>query len=167
MQAPRRALTFYTHGDVTFEKFYASISYLVEDSHILVLSMPTLTFATVSYLALCFQRGWITDLILSTSKDVSALIEQYLSPYKSHVLYAAHNNVTDLSSHMVIYTKKQSLSLAGPMIETRLQGVSLVSYSLLYCPRIDVVTSQPWANSLLNILLKLTEKRMKRIFRSC
>lgn len=152
MQAPRRSLSFYTHGDVTFEKFYSSVSFLVADPHVLVLSMPTLTFATASYLAQCFERGWITDLVISTAKEITPLIEKYLTPYRSHILYAVSGNVSQLSAHMVLYTNTQSLSISGPMVESRIQGISLVAYTLLYSPRPESTTSQMWANSLLNIL---------------
>ena len=40
-QAPQRMLVFYTHGDVTMEKFYRAISFLVIDAHVMALSMPT------------------------------------------------------------------------------------------------------------------------------
>ena len=40
MQAPHRALTFYTHGDVTMEKFYRAVSYMVIDAHVMVIAMP-------------------------------------------------------------------------------------------------------------------------------
>ena len=152
MQAPRRSLSFYTHGDVTFEKFYSSVSYLVADPHVLVLSMPILTFATASYLAQCFERGWITDLIISTAKDITPLVEKYLTPYMSHILHMSAGNVSQFSAHMVLYTDKQSLSISGPMVESRMQGVSLVAYTLLYSPRFESTTSQMWANTLLNIL---------------
>lgn len=71
-QAPQRMLTFYTHGDVTMEKFYRAVSHLLVDAHVMVLSMPVVSFENFSFLQQCFERGWITHLILSTCRNVTS-----------------------------------------------------------------------------------------------
>lgn len=48
-QAPHRALSFYTHGDVTMEKFYRAASFLINDPHTLVVAMPIVFSETMSF----------------------------------------------------------------------------------------------------------------------
>ena len=87
-QAPHRQLTFYTHGDVTAEKFYKAVSHLVIDSHVMVLTMPSPKQETFMFLEQCFERGWITRLVLSTYRSCDSLIAKYLSAYADRIIYA-------------------------------------------------------------------------------
>ena len=72
IQAPRRALSFYTHGDVLIDKFFHAIGYMADvnpnraqKKHfcVMVLAMTvSRTSATgyiINYLYTCFERGWI------------------------------------------------------------------------------------------------------------
>lgn len=153
MAAPRNALIFYTHGDVSFELFYKAISYLVDEPHVLVLTMPLIDPSTVAYLSLCFDRGWITDLVLSTSSNESKLIDKYLSPYKPHILLVDSRNVTQYSAHMVLYGRNKALTLNGPMLYTK-STENLVSYSAqLHISTALWSDNIKWGNPLLNILL--------------
>ena len=153
-QAPHRALSFYTHGDVTMEKFYRAISYLVDDSHVMVLTMPTLDQLTADFLYQCFSRGWISDLVLSTHQDFPVKVLRGLfSQYSEHILLAADADVADINSHLVLYSPTQSLSIAGPMYITPSLNHT-VAYTMLYQPRYDKLAAQDeHGNPLLNILL--------------
>lgn len=165
MQAPRRALTFYTHGDVIMESFYRAISYMIVDPHVFVLSMPIVSPETAAFLMQCFERGWITELVLSTSRDATALLHRYLSDYQDRILYACSDDVSDLSSHMVLYNGKQSLSISGPMLgqpcDTR-----LVAYTMLFQPRHDADSSADYGSPLLNILLPDILRHRKAVKRN-
>ena len=80
-EAPRRMLTFYTHGDVTMEKFFRAIAYLMDDApshkerHIVMgLCMPVRLYATAVFLQLWLERGCIHHLVLTTQRDMSNLL---------------------------------------------------------------------------------------------
>lgn len=152
MQAPRRALTFYTHGDVTMEQFYRAVSYLLEGRHVMVLSMPVISGETAYFLSQCFERGWISHLVLSTRQDALTFIERYLGEYRNRILYTHSRSVTELSSHMVLYNQERAVTISGPMYEMA-QMRTLVAYSMVYYPIHAISTSeQDWGNAMRNIL---------------
>ena len=153
MQAPGRFLTFYTHGDVTMEKFYRAVSYMVVDPHVMVLSMPTVENETLVFLSQCFERGWITHLVLTSNNDATALVKKYLAEYADRILYTASNDATYVASHMVLYNKEQALTLSGPMY-ARFVSNELSSYTLHYMPRHMFTTSNKvdWGNTLRNLM---------------
>ena len=153
MQAPHRALSFFTHGDVTMEKFYRAVGYLVDDHHVMVLTMPVIAPDTAAFLLQCFDREWITDLVLSTSRDCTAIIDKYLSPHRQHILYAVATDVTDLSSHLVLYNPTKGLSISGPMYDRAYPSIT-VAYTMLFQPRHDILSFQSdYGSPLRNILI--------------
>lgn len=153
MQAPQRMLTFYTHGDVTMEKFYRAISHLLIDKHVMVLSMPLVTNETASFLSLCFERGWISRLVLSVQTDATKVLGKYLSDYRHMILYVESHDVTSLSSHMVLYNRDRALVLNGPMYDRPKLDARLVCYSLTFYPSHSISSSkQDWGNPLRNAL---------------
>lgn len=153
MQAPRNALSFYTHGDVIMESFYKSISHLVDSPHVMVLTMTIADSGVIAYILLCFERGWISNLILSTQRDCTPLLDKYLADYRNHILYACSTDVNDTSSHLVLYTDQKALSIAGPMHERPYQEPT-VAYTMLFHPRMDIHSSTlAHGNPLLNILV--------------
>ena len=133
-QAPHRQLTFYTHGDVTVEKFYKAVSYLVIDTYVLVLTMPSPKQETFALLQQCFERGWITHLVLSTYRSCDSLMAKYLGDYTDRIVYAQSDDVSDLSSHMVIYNNNSALTLSGPMYDRPQMEVRLAAYNLVLYP---------------------------------
>ena len=154
MQAPHRALTFYTHGDVTMEKFYRAVGYMVIDAHVMVISMPVVEAETLVFFQQCFERKWITHLVLSTSRDCQALLQRYLSEYNDRILYTNGSDVTDLSSHLVLYNADRALVLNGPMYERSFNGTRLVAYNMVFYPNHSLSAAQhDWGNPLRNVLL--------------
>ena len=153
MQAPMRALTFFTHGDVTVEKFYKAVSHLVIDSHVMVLTMPSPKQETFALLQQCFERGWITHLVLSTYRSCDTLMAKYLGDYTERIIYAQSDDVSDLSSHMVLYNKDRALTLNGPMYN-QLAKPELTSYTAVFYPSHCLTSNNlDWGNPLRNILL--------------
>lgn len=163
MQAPRRALSFYTHGDITMEAFYRSIGFLLNDAPVMVVTMPFFSADTAVFFLQCFEREWITDLILTTSRDCETLVKKYLSAYADHVLYVASSEVSDLMSHIVLYNDKQSISINGPMLDSAYQKKTM-AYTMLYHPRYDLPSKADYGTPLLNILIPdvLAHRKMKR-----
>lgn len=162
IQAPHRALSFYTHGDVTMEKFYRAVSFLVADPHVMVVSMPVVFSETMAFLAQCFDRGWITDLVLSTQRPVGSLIERYLSGHRDHVLYVSSDDVTHAAAHMVLYSRRQALTIAGPMF-SRANSV-LSAYTMIYHPSyIFSSLDLDWGNPLRNVLFVDTMRHRKNL----
>lgn len=152
-QAPYRVLNFYTHGDVTMEKFYRAISYLVVDKPVMVLAMPTATMEVAAFLAQCFDRGWIASLVLCTSGRADCDVDRYLGPYRDRMLYVSQRDVTDLSSHMVLYSYRQALMLSGPML-SGMNGVKMMGYTAQYYSSYSLFSdSLEWGHPLRNILL--------------
>lgn len=152
IQAPYRCLSFYTHGDVTAEKFYKAVSHLVVGVQAMVLTMNHTGVDTMGFLRQCFEREWISSLVLSTLDDCSKLVKRFLADYADKVLYVQSDDVSELSSHMVVYSSCQALSIEGPMYE-RAHDVRLVSYSLTFTPsRALTYNSHDWGNSLRNVL---------------
>ena len=153
MQAPMRALTFFTHGDVTVEKFYKAVSHLVIDSHVMVLTMPSPKQETFALLQQCFERGWITHLVLSTYRSCDTLMAKYLGDYTERIIYAQSDDVSDLSSHMVLYNNDRALTLNGPMYN-QLAKPELTSYTAVFYPSHCLTSNNlDWGNPLRNILL--------------
>ena len=163
-QAPHRQLTFYTHGDVTVEKFYKAVSHLVIDPHVMVLTMPSPKQETFVFLQQCFEREWITHLVLSTYRSCDTLMAKYLGDYTERIIYAQSDDVSDLSSHMVLYNKDRALTLNGPMLDRPQTEKALVSYSLVFHPSHLLNSTSDWGNSLRNILFPDVLRQRKKIF---
>jgi hypothetical protein len=163
-QAPHRQLTFYTHGDVTVEKFYKAVSHLVIDSHVMVLTMPCPKLETFMFLAQCFERGWITHLILSTVYSCDSLLNKHLGEYADRIIYAQSDDVSFFSSHMVLYNKDRALTLSGPMFDRPQTDAALVSYSLVFYPSHLLNSTADWGNSLRNILFPDVLRQRKKMF---
>lgn len=151
-QAPQRMLVFYTHGDVTMEKFYRAISFLVIDAHVMALSMPNVNSDSFVFLQQCFERRWITHLILTTANDCSKMVDKYLSDYKEKVLYTQSKDVTDVASHMVLYNYERAVVLTGLMTD-RPYTANLVSYTLTFYPNFSLFsTKSDWSHPIRNVL---------------
>ena len=151
-KAPQRMLVFYTHGDVTMEKFYRAISYLVIDAHVMALSMPNVNSDSFVFLQQCFERRWITHLILTTANDCSKMVDKYLSDYKEKVLYTQSKDVTDVASHMVLYNYERAVVLTGLMTD-RPYTANLVSYTLTFYPNFSLFsTKNDWSHPIRNVL---------------
>ena len=86
-EAPRRMLSFYTHGDVTAEKFYRAISYEMISRHVLVLAMPVVSNEMLAFLAQCFERDWISHLILSTGRNIEDMMDTDMMDFPSRSVY--------------------------------------------------------------------------------
>ena len=151
-QAPQRMLVFYTHGDVTMERFYRAISFLVIDAHVMALSMPTANSDSFVFLQQCLERRWITHLILTTGNDCSKMVAKYLSDYKDKVLYTQSKDVTDVASHMVLYNYERAVVLTGLMTD-RPYTANLVSYTLTFYPNFSLFsTKSDWSHPIRNAL---------------
>lgn len=151
-QAPQRMLVFYTHGDVTMEKFYRAISFLVIDAHVMALSMPTANSDSFVFLQQCLERRWITHLILTTGNDCSKMVAKYLSDYKDKVLYTQSKDVTDVASHMVLYNYERAVVLTGLMTD-RPYTANLVSYTMTFYPNFSLFsTKSDWSHPIRNAL---------------
>ena len=163
-QAPHRQLTFYTHGDVTVEKFYKAVSYLVIDTHVLVLTMPSPKQETFALLQQCFERGWITHLVLSTYRSCDSLMVKYLGDCTDRIIYAQSDDVSDLSSHMVLYNNDSALTLSGPMYDRPQMEVRLAAYNLVLYPSHVLSTTADWGNPIRNILFPDVLRHRKKMF---
>lgn len=163
-QAPHRQLTFYTHGDVTVEKFYKAVSHLVIDSHVMVLTMPLPKQETFMFLEQCFERGWTTHLVLSTYRSCDSLIAKHLGDYADRIIYAQSDDVSDLSSHMVLYNKDRALTLSGPMFDRPQINVRLAAYTIVFHPSHLLNSTADWGNSLRNILFPDVLRQRKKMF---
>ena len=163
-QAPHRQLTFYTHGDVTVEKFYKAVSHLVIDSHVMVLTMPLPKQETFMFFEQCFERGWITHLVLSTYRSCDSLIAKHLGDYADRIIYAQSDDVSDLSSHMVLYNKDRALTLSGPMFDRPQIDVRLAAYTIVFHPSHLLNSTADWGNSLRNILFPDVLRQRKKMF---
>lgn len=165
-QAPHRQLTFYTHGDVTVEKFYKAVSYLIIDSHVMVLTMPSPKQETFVFLQQCFEREWITRLVLSTYRSCDTLMAKYLGDYTDRIISTQSDDVSDLSSHMVLYNKDSALTLSGPMFDRKQMDVRLAAYNIVLYPSHVLSTASDWGNPIRNILfpdvLRLRQKMFAR-----
>lgn len=154
MQAPYRSLMFYTHGDVTMEKMYRAVSYLVVDKHVMVLSMQVVTSETMVFIQQCFERKWITDLVISSCSRLDILLERHLNEYKDHILYATDKKATQYSSHMTIYSNNQALIITGPMLACTSPTTRLMSYHLQFSPSFALYSdNNDWGNPIRNTVL--------------
>lgn len=163
-QAPHRQLTFYTHGDVTVEKFYKAVSHLLMDAHVMVLTMPSPREESFALLRQCFERGWMTRLVLSTYRSCDSLIAKYLCDYIDRIIYTQSDDVSDLSSHMVLYNKDRALTLSGPMYDRPQTDVRLAAYNLVLYPSHVLSTSSDWGNPIRNILFPDVLRHRKKMF---
>lgn len=156
-EAPRRTLTFYTHGDVTMEKFFRAIGYLMDDepNHketytVMVLAMPAILPETAVFLQQCFEREWISHLVLTTQKNADSLVDIHLAEYKDRILYTHSQDVSHLNSHMVLYKKNKALVLSGAMLE-KMSGKTS-SYSLTFLPdTANWLNALTWGNPVKNV----------------
>jgi len=151
-EAPHRNLMFYTYGDVSMEQFYRAVAFMVGDPHVMVLSMPTLTKPTVLFLLQCFERGWITDLVLTTEGDKQELIGKYLAPYSNHILYASSGHVACYNTHLVLYSDTQALCLFGPMYNIGIEKTEVAYTAFLY-DALSFRNDKDYGNPIRNALL--------------
>ena len=152
MQAPGRTLVFYTHGDVLMENFFRAVAFMVDDPAVMVLSMSLLASENAVFLQQCFERNWITDLVLSTSSESEKLINLHLAEYRDHILYVNTDDATDQSSHMVLYTKKKALVLTGPMYN-RFRASGLTAYNVTLYPNMGTFSDNlNWGHPVRNVL---------------
>ena len=163
-QSPHRQLTFYTHGDVTVEKFYKAVSHLLMDAHVMVLTMPSPREESFALLRQCFEREWITHLVLSTYRSCDTLIAKYLSDYADRIIYAQSDDVSDLSSHLVLYNKNRALTLSGPMYDRRQMDVRLAAYNLMLHVSHVLSSATDWGNPIRNILFPDVLRHRKKVF---
>ena len=163
-QAPHRQLTFYTHGDVTVEKFYKAVSHLLMDAHVMVLTMPSPREESFALLRQCFEREWITHLVLSTYRSCDSLMAKYLGDYADRIIYAQSDDVSDLSSHLVLYNKDRALTLSGPMYDRSQMDVRLAAYTLVFYPSLLLNSTADWGNALRNILFPDVLRHRKKMF---
>ena len=163
-QAPHRQLAFYTHGDVTVEKFYKAVSHLVIDSHVMVLTMPSPNQETFIFLEQCFEREWITHLVLSTCRSCETLMAKYLSDYADRIIYAQSDDVSNLSSHMVLYNKDRALTLSGPLFNRPQMDVRLAAYTIVFYPSHLLNSTADWGNPIRNILFPDVLRHRKKMF---
>lgn len=163
-QAPHRQLTFYTHGDVTVEKFYKAVSHLVIDPHVMVLTMPSPRQETFALLQQCFERGWITRLVLSTYRSCDSFVAKYLGNYTDRIIHAQSDDVSELSSHMVLYNKDRALTLIGPMYDRPQTDVRLAAYTLVFYPSHVLSSSADWGNPIRNILFPDVLRHRQKMF---
>lgn len=161
-EAPHRVLTFHTYGDVVFEKFYHALACLMADTHVLVLTMERLDIPTANYLRHCFDRCWITDLVLTTRQDNEALVRSTLENYLTHVSYTHSPSISPTSGQMVLYTspaaespaQMQALILSGN-IPYKVNG-ELTTYTLQFQPSVPALVTGDCGDWLANALLPLT-----------
>lgn len=163
-QAPHRQLTFYTHGDVTAEKFYKAVSHLVIDSHVMVLTMPSPNQETFIFLEQCFEREWITHLVLSTCRPCDTLMAKYLRDYADRIIYTQSDDVSNLSSHMVLYNKDRALTLSGPLFNRPQMDVRLAAYTIVFYPSHLLNSTADWGNPIRNILFPDVLRHRKKMF---
>ncbi len=166
MHAPGRLLTFYTHSDVTMEKFYRAVACLLTDPHIMVLTMPTVNNEVLSFLLQCFERGWVTHLVLTTRDDAQKTVVRYLGDYMRHVLYATGDDVTQRSAHMVLYNRRQALTLTGPMFARHVDS-GLSCYTMHFMPRHLSTTTNAleWGNVLRNVCFPDCLRHRQRVWK--
>ncbi len=155
MQAPYRSLTFYTHGDVTMEKMYRAVSHLVVDRHVMVLAMPTVSNETAAFLQQCFERKWITDLVISSATiRMDLVIERYLSEYQQHILFVTDKKVTVQASHMTLYSDRQALMITGPMLACASNTTRLMAYHAQFSSSFALYSdNNDWGNPIRNTVL--------------
>ena len=161
-EAPRRMLSFYTHGDVTAEKFYRAISYEMISRHVLVLAIPVVSNEMLAFLAQCFERDWISHLILSTGRNIDDMMDKYLKDYKDKILYTSNGDVSSVAAHMVLYNNDRALILQGHMTE-RPSG-RLSGYTLMFYPDYSLsINDLDWGNPIRNILFPDVLRHRQRV----
>ena len=155
-------LSFYTHGDVTAEKFYRAISYEMISRHVLVLAMPVVSNEMLAFLAQCFERDWISHLVLSTGRNIDDMMDKYLKDYKDKILYTSNGDVSAVSAHMVLYNNSRALILQGNMTE-RPSG-RLSGYTLMFYPDYSLsINDLEWGNPIRNILFPDVLRHRQRV----
>lgn len=152
MQAERFSLSFYTHGDVTMEKFYRAVAYLVDEGHVMVLSQPVVAAETFVFLQQCFERKWINALVLSTSGDYQAMVDRYLADYRSRVLYISHRDVSDLSAHLVFYNEERGVIIQGPMYSRYIDSGLTAYHANFYPMHAYSREEREWSHPFRNVL---------------
>ena len=175
MQAPRRALSFYTHGDVLVDKFFHAVGCMADTNPVrgtknhfcvmvlaMTVSRTSSTGYIINYLKTCFEREWITHLVLSTDKSVEDWIDIHMQEYKDRILYVNHKDVTVQTSHMVLYNEEKAFTVAGPMLDTPTGKLSY--YSMVLYPNYSTCNdASDWSNPLKNILFPDILRHRQRV----
>ena len=155
LQAPRYNLVFYTHGDVTWMDMYKAVAHLVGDGATMVLTARWLSSTSIDYLCMCFERGWLNNLVLTLTRP-TPLVSMLERHHGRNVLIAVSGQADLSFSHMVLYTKDKVLIINGPMFDDTVNIFHTLSYSATLYANRDVFTKADWGNPLRNILLPVT-----------
>lgn len=129
------SVTFQTHGDVLFERLYKAIACFVTDPCVMVLTINDCDTMTYRLLRQCFDREWISHLIIATHTDNSIAIRRELAPYLDRISHTASTLIGYHSEQMLLYGKSQQLLLQGPLL--LVQRPQLTQYSLAFRNRAD------------------------------
>lgn len=118
-----RPAFFATYGDVTFRKFYNSLAQFVPSPCVMFLTIHEPDINIYRLLHQCFERKWITHLILTTNKDCTEALRRELAPYTNNISHTASPLISYHSESMLLASvlcdssqgKSASLYLQGPM----------------------------------------------------
>lgn len=102
---------FQTKGDVTFEHFIKSVSYLAGNNIDITLVVSSIDIDMLRVLAWLFRRGWLNNLQILTKDNQSDLINKELSDYTSNVKCYYHSSVSD---HLLL--------ISGEVAKVAIQG---------------------------------------------
>ena len=102
--------------------------------------------------------------MLSTNRSCATLLAKCLGDYTDRIIYAQSDDVSDLSSHMVLYNNDSALTLSGPMYDRPQMDVRLAAYSLVLYPSHVLSTTADWGNPICNILFPDVLRHRKKMF---
>ena len=89
---------------------------------------------------------------------------KYLGDYTDRIIYTQSDDVSDLSSHMVLYNKDSALILSGPMFDRKQMDVRLAAYNFVFYPSHTLSSATDWGNPIRNILFPDVLRHRKKMF---
>lgn len=111
----------FTNGDVTLDHFFRSVSSLAGVRHKMILVMAEPDVQVMRWLRYWLQRGWTTEVQLTTKTDCKELVQTELEGLTERVSLAIDDT---LQSELVSFEGDGTVVVAGRMLSEKAAGLT-------------------------------------------
>ena len=119
-EAKGRAM-MWTNGDVTVSHWFKALSYMAGPTHRLTLVVKEPDVQLMRWIRTWMQRGWTTEVRLTTATDASELVAAELEGLTDKVTIARDDTIQ--SELMAMEGSEATIIIAGPMLTATRPGI--------------------------------------------
>lgn len=112
----------FTNGDVTVHHIFKSLSYLAGPTHRLLLLVANPDVQLLRWMKNWLQRGWTTEVRLTSQTDVSTLVNEELGELSAKVSLAVDDTLRD--ELICMEGERGCVTVCGRMLTATLPGIT-------------------------------------------